>query len=127
MSPDDVDIYCSLLSQSIGVLPTTVCGCSVADCSVHRDVLDSYAQNIISCVLACAHLCFPTYRKTSTRRLVEWKDTVYIYKHSANFWHKLWDECGCPSSGVLFQLEKKTKSRYKYEVGRFKCKQKSLL
>ena len=47
VSPDDVDIYCSQLSQSIGVLLTTVWDCSVADCSVHRDILDSYARNII--------------------------------------------------------------------------------
>ena len=109
------------------MLPTTLCDCLVADCSVHRDILDSYAQKIISCVLDCAHLCFPTYRKSSTHRLVGWKNTAYIYKHSANFWHKLWDECGCPSSGVLFQLKKKTKSRYKYEVRRLKRRQKSLL
>ena len=48
-------------------------------------------------------------------------------KRSSNFWHRIWSEAGCPSSGVLFQIKKHTKSRYKHQVRRLKRKQNSLL
>ena len=37
--------------------------------------------------------------------------------------HKLWSECGCPSSGVMFELKKNSKYRYKYEVRMLKRQQ----
>ena len=42
---------------------------------------------------------------------------------TAKFWHKLWSESGCPSSGIMFQLKKNSKKRYKYEVCRIKRQQ----
>ena len=35
-------------------------------------------------------------------------------------WNKIWDEAGCPSTGVLSQLKKHAKTRYKYPVRRLK-------
>ena len=48
-------------------------------------------------------------------------------RESANFWHRIWSDSGCPSSGVLFQIKKNAKSRYKYEVRRLKRSQRTLL
>ena len=56
-------------------------------------------------------------------KLTGWKDFAGNQKHSANFWHRIWSEAGCPSSGVLFQIKKHKKSRYKHEVRRLKRKQ----
>ena len=39
---------------------------------------------------------------------------------SARFWHQLWTDSGCPSSGVLFQIKRNAKHRFKYEVRRLK-------
>ena len=41
--------------------------------------------------------------------------------------YKIWNEAGCPKSGVLSQIKKTTKSRYKYWVRRLKRRQNILL
>ena len=43
-----------------------------------------------------------------------------MLKSKANFWHNIWREAGSPTTGVLFQIKKSSKSRYKYEVRRLK-------
>jgi hypothetical protein len=64
---------------------------------------------------------------SSTRKLVGWNDAARMHKTTANFWFRIWEDAGCPSSGVLFQIKKNTKRRYKYEVRRLKRRQKFLL
>ena len=49
-----------------------------------------------------------------------WNDSARPLCKSAKFWHRIWLECGCPISGVLFQIKKKAKKRYKYEVRRLR-------
>ena len=48
-------------------------------------------------------------------------------KQTANFWYRLWEDAGHPSSGVLFQIKKNTKTRYMYEIRRLKRRQNVLL
>ena len=60
-------------------------------------------------------------------RLVGWKDAACGLRESANFWHRIWSDSGCPSSGVIFQIKKNAKSWYKYEVRRLKRSQRTLL
>ena len=45
-----------------------------------------------------------------------WNRSAHTLKQSAQFWHKVWSDCGCPTSGVLFQIKKNSKRRFKYEV-----------
>ena len=35
-----------------------------------------------------------------------------------HIWYKIWRDAGCPASGVLFEIKKRTKSRYKYAARR---------
>ena len=56
-----------------------------------------------------------------------WLDRFHYQSRTANFWHKLWNDAGCPSSGVLFQLKQNTKKKYKCEVRRLTRRQKFLL
>lgn len=64
----------------------------------------------------------------SGKRLVGWKDSAAcLVEKRAAFWFKIWEEAGCPKSGVLFQIKKTTKSRYKYGVCRLKRRQNALL
>ena len=48
-------------------------------------------------------------------------------KNASKFWHKVWEEAGCPSTGVLSAIKIKAKKRYKYEVRRLKLRQQFLL
>jgi hypothetical protein len=45
---------------------------------------------------------------------------------SAKFWHQIWLDCGYPSAGVLFQIKKNAKKRYKYEVRRLRRQQEHI-
>ena len=41
----------------------------------------------------------------------------------ANLWHNVWGQAGSPSSGVLHQIKRFAKSRYKYEVRHLRCRE----
>jgi hypothetical protein len=90
-----------MLSHSIAVLPSDVSNCVVANCTHHRNVLDSYAQDLVSSLLDCASKSFPTFTVTSARRLIGWKDSAGVLKRTTNFCHRVWKEAGCLTSGVL--------------------------
>ena len=89
-------------------------------------MLDSYAQSLVSSLLHCASECFPTYTVKSGKRLWDGMILLACLK-TANFWYKTWKEAGCPKSGVLSQIKKTTKSRYKYWVRRLKRRRNILL
>ena len=127
VSAANVQNYCDRLSQCIDVLPSDVTNCVAANCTKHQAMLDSYAQSLVSSLLHCASECFPTYTVKSGKRLVGWNDSACLFKKTANFWYKVWKEAGCPKSGVLSQIKKTTKSRYKYWVRRLKRRQNILL
>ena len=96
--------------------------------NAHRTVLDTFGSHLITTLLTCAPACFPTHSVSTTRRrLVGWTQSVNRLKESSMFWYKIWEESGCPSSGVLSQIKKNVKRRYKYEVGRLIRRQTSLL
>ena len=43
---------------------------------------------------------------------------AHQFKEMANFWNDLWHGAGCPPRGVLHQIKRSAKSRYRYEVRR---------
>ena len=123
----DTDRYCHMVSSTIPELPPEVFTCVVPNCTEHIDTLDSYAKKFVFSLLDCACKCIP-HSKTSSRTLVGWNDTsCNRLKQTANFWHKIWEDAGDPSSGVLFQIKRHTKTRYKYEVRHLKRRQNVLL
>ncbi len=63
-------------------------------------------------------LPLPTVRKSAA--VAGWNSGARLLKEKANFWHTVWSQAGCPSAGVLHQLKKSAKSRYKYGARRLK-------
>ena len=89
VSSADVEKYNHTVSCSIRELPSNVSACMVSDCNQHHDILDAYARNLITSLLDSASQCFPTYHKSSTRKLTGWKEFAGNLKRSANFWHRI--------------------------------------
>ena len=58
--------------------------------------------------------------------LAGWSEEVKPIREKSLLWSKIWHEAGCPSTGVLFQLKKHAKARYKYAVRRLRRKQDQL-
>ena len=127
-SHSHIEKYCSLVTQLISALPSDVVDCSLTQCTTHRAVLESYGLHLVSTLISSAHEAFPSHLISSShRRLVGWNPTVSRLKGSAAFWYKVWVEAGCPPSGVLTQIKKNSKKRYKYEVRRLVRRQNSLI
>ena len=101
--------------------------CLSVDCSDHLNYLDEYAHHLVTTLVSCANYCIPSRSTSNTRKLVDWKDGIQLLKQAANFRYKVWKEAGYPTSGVLFQIKKHTKSRFKYEVRRRKRRHRHLV
>ena len=86
-------------------------------------MLNSYCKQLLNSIAAAAELCLPKYRHSghSPSSLSGWNNASLSLKQSARLWHKVWTECGCSTTGVLFQIKKNSKRRFKYEVRRRQC------
>ncbi len=121
-SPSELTCYRVAVSNYLPTLSEDVTSCCNPSCSLHHAALDSCCNQLLDCVDRCAKSCIPC--SSSPRHLIAgWNDTARAYKDKANFWHRVWLEAGSPSSGVLCQIKKNSKSRYKYEVRRLKRRQ----
>ena len=80
----------------------------------------------MSTMLHCASYCIPC-KRPSFKRVPGWKDSTEQLRRASIFWHRVWEEAGCPSSGVLFTIKRKAKKRYKFEVRRIKHRHQYLI
>ena len=100
------------------MFPECVSCCIDPACVQHQSLLDTYCSQLSTCLQDCAFQAFPLVSKSS--HIPGWNNGAHLLKDQANFWHKVWCQAGRPSSGVLHQIKKSAKSRYKYEVRRLK-------
>ena len=49
-----------------------------------------------------------------------WKEQVAPFKDTANFWHSLWLSAGRPAHGEVYNIMKRTRNQYHYQVRRVK-------
>ena len=92
-------------------------GCD-SQCTVHAPALDWFCEQLSLCLHHCAVLTMPTVCQSSS--VPGWNTAARLYKEKANFWHAVWKQAGSPTSGVLHQIKKSSRSRYKYEVRRLR-------
>ena len=110
-----------MVSKHLPSFPQEILNCSIHDCSIHHEVLDSYTHSLISVLDSCSRLCFPSYTHSSASpRVPGWNDGTGKLREISVFWHRVWVEAGCPSAGVLFNIKRKAKTRFKYAVRRLK-------
>ncbi len=112
-------LYCDAVANSLPAFSSFVAECPDPCCNEHHSLIDEYCRTLANCLLECASVTLPKICKSSTRK-PGWNDAARDLKIKANFWHTLWKECGCPQLGVLHQIKKCTRLRYKYEVRRLK-------
>ena len=126
VTPCDVSSYCDELLSTIPEFPTDILDCCDPDCTSHHSDLNTYCVQLFNCIAAAADLCLPKHCQCQHRSpLSGWNVAAQYLKQSAHFfsWHKVWTECGCPTSGVLIQIKKNSKRRFKYEVRRLRRRQ----
>ena len=62
-------------------------------------LLDDYTHHLVRTLLDCSYHCFPCHRSPSSHELIGWND-------GPNFWYRVWDQAGGPSTGAIFNLKK---------------------
>ena len=67
-----------------------------------------------SCLVAGLH-CIPMIKR-NRKRVHRWNEVVKEKRQTALFWHKLWNENGRPSSGIIFDIRKSTRKIYHLAV-----------
>ena len=112
---DQVSDYCTLVAESLPSFPVEVTSCLEAGCSQHLADLDAYIESLFECLSVCAHRTLPRVRSSSSR-VPGWNRSARSLKDKADFWYNIWKSAGSPTSGVLYQIKRSSKSRYKYEV-----------
>ena len=125
VTPNDISSFCDNIVTTLPEFPSEIFNCCDTDCTSHQSMLNSYCEQLFNSISTAADLCLSKHRGSghTTRSLSGWNNGAHFLKQSANFWHKVWNECGCPTSGVLFQIKKASKSRFKYEVRRLRRRQ----
>ena len=53
VSSTDIDQYCVMVSKHLPSFPQDILNCSIHDCSVHHEFLDSYTHSLISVLDSC--------------------------------------------------------------------------
>ena len=107
------DMLCDRLSDP----PAELLSCSLPNCSAHASLLDDYSEHIMSTMLHCASYCFPC-KRLSFKRVPDWEDSAGQLRRASIFWHRVWEETSCPSSGVLYTMKRQAKKgiNLKYAV-----------
>jgi len=124
-SEHDIACYKAKLDQELhGVyLDPSVLYCNNPMCTDHHDYIELLHNTIIKCCLTASE-CIPT-RSTvhlrSKKSVPGWKEYVKPYRSDAMFWHVLWKDNGCPKTGYVADIRRKT--RYKYHSVLRKVKQ----
>ena len=101
--------YCDYICSHLPVIPDF-------------KTLDDACSKLLECVEDGAKRYLPKL-KQKRPAVPGWNDSARSLHKTANLWHQIWLDCGCPTSRVLFQIKKNAKKRYKYEVRRLKRQQ----
>ena len=119
---DQIDAYQSCVRESYKqfVIPN----CSDPHCTVHCEYLSTLCRDLVCYLVSCADATIPP--ASHRKRVAGWKDEISPFKERSLFWNRLWYESGCPQAGVLFQLRKHAKTRYKYAVSQDKLRRAKL-
>ena len=125
LTDKNISAYCKGIRNSLPQVPSDVLNCCQPECTEHLTVLDSICSDILQCIEASALNSLPK-TKAKSSRVIGWNDSAAHLKDKANFWHKVWQDSGCPSSGVLHAIKKSTKNRYKHQIRRLKRRQEYL-
>ena len=92
---DAIEKYIATVQSTLPVLSPDVYCCSEVSCSLHQDTIDSYCNELLSCLTSAASCCIPI----KTRRYKTWpgwNDHVRDYNNSACLWNKIWVRSSVP-------------------------------
>ena len=90
----------------------------------HNRAIDDHCNSLISCCMRAARVAIPNRRRR--KRVAFWSERVSESKSRSILWHKIWEDSGCPRTGLLFEIMKKAKAEYKHNARQVLKNQKDL-
>lgn len=122
----DIEKYKDTLEHILSNIQLPLDGlyCNNFFCSIHSGSLNSYCDKIVAACIEASDICIPTTRK---RVIAGWKDHAEPVRNEAIFWHNLWVECGRPINGVVADIRRRTRAKYKQVVKYLKRCQKNIV
>lgn len=113
-TPDDLinyKNYCHVNLSNVPI-PHGALLCNDKNCTVHKNDINVFHENIISALLDAGDKAIPVSRPSVSKVLPGWNDHVDDYFRASLFWHDLWNANGRPKDGLIADLRRKTRSEY---------------
>lgn len=108
---DHISAYHSFLDEHMPAFPDDLFSCCDPSCRCHYNALDTVSAQLLECVRIGASSTLPKVKK-NLRVVPRWNIHARPLQQYAAFWHKLWCDCGRPTSGVLSQIKKNSKKNF---------------
>jgi hypothetical protein len=115
---NDIDAYKKNLSEMLSVItvPVDTLTCYNCQCNdmSHFRAIDSYYNAIYGCCYSAAKGIIPI--STHGKSVAGWNEVARPIREKSLFWHHIWSEAGRPRCGVLADIMRQTRCRYRYAV-----------
>jgi len=102
-------------------VPVDALHCTNNLCDVHQPDIDSYCCNIVNACIFAADSTIPGYT-INKRHVPGWNKHIPEERNTSIFWHNMWKENGCPTSGHIFNIRRYTRKRYHHVIKETKRK-----
>ena len=108
----DIERYRALVREKLSLieLPLEALTCHEFDCSIHDAAISNYYFQIEQVLISSGKESIPS---TRMRARAGWKELAEPQRQTSLFWHLIWEDCGRPRTGWVFEVRKKTKTEYK--------------
>ena len=105
-SPSDIQCYAHSVEEALSsiVVSDNLLTCCDSSCLSHQLEVDLIGSAIVKCLHDCASNTMP-----KPCSIAGWSESVKPQKIKADLWYKIRHDAGCPASGVLFEIKKRTK------------------
>ena len=114
----------SLLS-SIDV-PASAVQCNNLFCNEHGETIEYLHSAIANACISASDAALPTNSKGRGKIIPGWNEQVKLARERAILWHTLWKENHSPSSGLIYEIRRKTRSEYHYALRKLRDGERSL-
>jgi len=101
-----VKFYQDLLSNLLDdiEIPIQAMYCKNMFCKNRNSDIDTYYRSIITSCIKATSQCIPC---TSKPKIAGWNDIVKPYKEQSVFWHRIWQDNGCPRHGIIYDIKRR--------------------
>jgi exonuclease III len=116
---DNIDHYKNVFHNLLSEirLPLSALHCDDYVCKKHGNDIENYCDSIILACLDATDRCIPCTKK---KVIAGWKDVAKPIRDEAIFWHRLWIDNGRPKQGIIANIRRNTRAKYKRTVKNLK-------